>query len=77
MTTRYTDPRRVAAFLRCTLAPAGVTLRDEGGRLVIVQPEWQWLQPEVDARQAGIRAVLAEWAQDAGQQGAEQEAGEW
>ena len=73
--TRYTDPVRVAAFLRCTLAPAGVTLRDEGGRYVIVQPDWRWLQPEVDARQAGIRAVLAEWAQDAGQQDAEQEAG--
>lgn len=64
MTTRYTDPARVAAFLRCTLAPAGVTLRDEGGRYVIVQPAWQWLQPEVDAREAGIRAVLAEWARD-------------
>jgi hypothetical protein len=73
LTTRYTDPRCVSAFLRCTLAPAGVALRDEGGRYVIVQAEWQWLQPEVDARQAGIRAVLAEWAQNE-QQDAAQEA---
>ena len=41
MTPRYTDPRRVAAFLRCTLAPAGITLRDEGGRYVIEQAAWQ------------------------------------
>lgn len=59
-TTRYTDPRRVAAFLRCTLAPAGVTLRDEGGRLVIVQPEWQHLQDEVTAREATIRQLWAD-----------------
>ena len=76
-TPRHRDPAHVAAFLRCTLHPAGVTLRDEGGRLVIEQAAWQWLQSEVDARQAGIRAVLAEWARDAGQQDAEQEAGEW
>jgi hypothetical protein len=73
MTPRHADPYHVAAFLRCTLAPAGVTLRDEGGRYVIVQPEWQHLQREVDLRQAGIRAVLAEWAQNEQQQ-AEQEA---
>ena len=69
MTTRHTDPAHVAAFLRCTLAPAGVTLRDEGGRLVIVQPEWAWLQPEVDVRAETIRRVWAMWQeQDAGQE---------
>ena len=41
MTPRYADPVRVAAFLRCTLAPAGITLRDEGGRYVIEQAAWQ------------------------------------
>ena len=40
-TPRHTDPAHVAAFLRCTLAPAGVTLRDEGGRYVIEQAAWQ------------------------------------
>lgn len=70
-TPRHTDPAHVAAFLRCTLAPAGVTLRDEGGRLVIVQPEWAWLQGEVDVRAATIRCVWAEWQE----QDAEQEAG--
>ena len=78
-TPRHTDPAHVAAFLRCTLHPAGVTLRDDGGRLVIAQPEWAWLQGEVDARAATIRQVWAEWAaewaaEDAGL--AEQEAGE-
>jgi hypothetical protein len=57
---RHASPYRVAAFLRCTLAPAGVTLRDEGGRLVIVQPEWRHLQGEVDARAATIRQLWAE-----------------
>ena len=76
MTTRYTDPRRVAAFLRCTLHPAGVTLRDDGKRLVIEQPDWAWLQGEVDARAATIRRVWAEWAAEDGTgQDAEQEAG--
>ena len=60
---RHTSPYHVAAFLRCTLAPAGVTLRDEGGRLVIVQEAWQWLQPEVDARAATIRQL---WADEVG-----------
>jgi hypothetical protein len=63
---RHTDPARVAAFLRCTLAPAGVTLRDDGKRLWIVQPDWAWLQPEVDARAATIRQVWAEWAAEDG-----------
>ena len=72
---RHRDPAHVAAFLRCTLAPAGVTLRDEGGRLVIAQPDWAWLQPEVDARAATIRQVWAAWAaEDGGEQDAEQEA---
>lgn len=60
MTPRHASPYHVAAFLRCTLAPAGVTLRDEGGRLVIVQAVWQWLQDEVTVREATIRALWAE-----------------
>jgi hypothetical protein len=59
-TPRHASPYHVAAFLRCTLAPAGVTLRDEGGRLVIQQAEWRHLQDEVTVREATIRALWAE-----------------
>lgn len=56
------DPVRIAAFLR-TLAMCGATLADTGGRYVVREPMWQWLQPEVDLWQAGLRAALQQQAQ--------------
>lgn len=63
MTYQPRPPRRnVGAFLD-TLAWAGVTLRDEGGRLVRVGDATGLLQREVDKRAAAIRAWWREQAE--------------
>jgi len=49
-------PRRHIAHFLATLEWAGVTLADEGGRLVVRGPRAALLQPEVDRRAAAIRA---------------------
>jgi hypothetical protein len=56
MTTAPRQPRRHVAYFLDTLAWAGVTLRDEGGRLVCENDATGILQPEVDKREREIRA---------------------
>jgi hypothetical protein len=51
----HQPPALVAHFL-ATLAWAGCTLRDEGGRLVVRDDRGGLLQREVDKRAAAIRA---------------------
>ena len=63
---RYTDPRRIAAFMD-TLTWAGVTLTDDGDRLTVHGDTTGLLQREVDVRVAGIRQVLNERTQDNGE----------
>ncbi len=58
---RYTDPRRLAAFMD-TLAWCGVTLTDDGARLTVHGDASGLLQAEVDKRVTGIRGMLAERA---------------
>ena len=54
---RYTDPRRIAAFMD-TLTWAGVTLTDDGGRLTVHGDRTGLLQAEVDKRTEAIREVM-------------------
>ncbi len=54
---RYTDPRRLAAFMD-TLAWCGVTLTDDGARLTVHGDGSGLLQAEVDKRVGGIREVM-------------------
>ena len=52
-------PRRHVAHFLATLAWAGCTLADSGGRLVLSGPRAGLLQPEVDRRAGAIRAWWA------------------
>lgn len=52
-------PRRHIAHFLATLEWAGVTLADEGGRLVVRGDRGGLLQAEVDKRAAQIRAWWA------------------
>ena len=52
-------PRRHVAHFLDTLRWAGVTLSDEGGRLVVRGDQSGLLQAEVDKRAAAIRAWRA------------------
>lgn len=52
-------PRRHIAHFLATVAWAGCTLRDEGGRLVVRGPRAGLLQPEVTRREGAIRAWWA------------------
>ncbi len=56
---RYTDPRRIAAFMD-TLRWAGVTLTDDGARLTVHGDASGLLQAEVDKRAMVIREMLAD-----------------
>ena len=49
-------PRRHIAHFLATVAWAGATIRDEGGRLVVTGDASGLLQREVDARAGAIRA---------------------
>ena len=51
-------PKRHVAHFLDTLAWAGLTLRDTGGRLTVHGPRAGLLQPEVDRRAGAIRAWL-------------------
>ena len=54
-----TKPRRHIRHFLDTLAWAGCTLSDEGGRLVVRGDASGLLQPEVDKRAGAIRAWWA------------------
>jgi hypothetical protein len=69
MTPRAPDgsplPRRHIAHFLATVAWAGATIHDAGGRLVVTGDRSGLLQAEVDRREAAIRA----WWQVVGEGG--------